>query len=192
MMEVNKIHFTNDGSIIYDDKNMQIYGLWDGGIEIYYDKTKIDVIMLPILTRTHINVVELVMIDAVLDYIGNKRWTDQRINTDDIEEIVIITDSRNCLNLLQHEDHTNDVIMIGILQNIEKQYHWIDQEWEEGFISFYWVQSHQQKQKEVKQKALRLQCKRWNQYKYMKKDDDWNQHIRQWKITGRKEWYQTE
>ena len=220
---------------------MQVYGLGEGGVEIYYNKTKIDVIMLPISTRTHINIAELVMIDIVLEYIGNKRWTDKEIDNDEIEGIAIITDSQNCLNLLQHKDHTNDEIMIGILQNIEKQYHRLDQAWEEEFISFYWVQSHdksqmnddvdevakmaskffqitgwngeinidynqqpittmlpcefisyQQMKKEVKQKALLLQYKRWNQYKYMTKDDDWNQHLRQWKITGRKEWYQSE
>ena len=220
---------------------MQVYGLGGGGIEVYYDKNKIDIIMLPISTRTQINTAELLMINIVLEYIGDKRWTNKGINTDDIERIIIITDSQNCLNLLQQRDHTNDEVMIRIMQNVENQYAKIEQEWESEFIQLYWVQSHhisrinndvdevakiaskflqiigwdeqitteynhqpittmlpyefisyQQMKKEVKQKALLLQYKRWNQYKYNKKDDDWGQHLRQWRITGKKEWYQDE
>ena len=241
MMETNKIYFATDGSIIYNNTNMQVYGLGGGGIEVYYNKNKIDIIMFPISTRTHINIAELLMINVVLEYVGDKRWMNRGISTGDIEGIVIITDSQNCLNLLQQRDHTNDEIMIRILQDIENQYQKMDQEWEKEFIQFYWVQSHniskvnndvdevakmagkflqitgwdeqtatehnkqpittmlpcefisyQQMKKEVKKKALLLQYKRWNQYKYTKKDDDWGQHLRQWHITGKKEWYQAE
>ena len=46
--------------------------------------------------------------------------------------------------------------------------------------------------KEVKQKTQMYQLKIWNKYKYNKKDDDWGQHLRKWKIKGSKRWYQEE
>ena len=42
------------------------------GVEIYYNKVKIDVIMLP-YQQEYINVAELLMIEVVLD-IGKEQW----------------------------------------------------------------------------------------------------------------------
>ena len=52
--------------------------------------------------------------------------------------------------------------------------------------------SYQQMKKEVKKRSQLLDVKRWNYYKYTKKDDQWGQHLREWKITGNKKWYQEE
>ena len=52
------------------------------------------------------------------------------IDTNDIEGIVMITDGENCLNLLQHKDHTNDEMMMRMLKNIEIKYDTIGGDWE--------------------------------------------------------------
>ena len=98
--------------------------------------------MLPISSRTHINVAELLMIEMTLKYITRERWRRWGINTSMIEGITIITDSQNCLNLIQLKDHTNDEILTKILQNITNHYDAINERWEEGSIEFQWVPSH--------------------------------------------------
>ena len=52
--------------------------------------------------------------------------------------------------------------------------------------------SYQQRKKEVNQRAPILQLGQWNQYKCSKRNDEWGQHLRKWKITGNKKRYQEE
>ena len=142
MMEPNHIYFSTDGSIHYDDKNMQVYGIGGGGISIYYNYEKIEVIMMPISTRTLINVPELLMLNIVMDYITDERWIKHGVNTAEIECINIIADSQNAINLIQVTDHTQDEVLAKILQQITDHYDDIANNWKEASIKIYWVHSH--------------------------------------------------
>ena len=94
-------------------------------------------------TRAHVNVAELTMLEMVMNYIAKERWTKCGISTEEIEGIGIITDSQNCLSLMQQKDSTNDEVMIHTLRQIENHYRDIEeQKWEKESIELYWVHSH--------------------------------------------------
>ena len=56
----------------------------------------------------------------------------------------------------------------------------------------YQYVAYSQMKKEVKKRSEMFQNKRWNQYRYSRKDDEWGQHLRLWKIRPSKNWYREE
>ena len=52
--------------------------------------------------------------------------------------------------------------------------------------------AYSQMKKEVRKRSEIFQTKRWNQYRYSRKDDECGSHLKRWNIRAGKKWYQEE
>ena len=139
----NAIYAFIDGSVYFKDKDPKahIYGHGGGSILIYHGNKLIKKGIYPTTTRTHINTMELLMFLKTFEWI-NKNLLKIKDNQN-IQELRIISDSQNCLKIIQNKTYPKDEILRNIQKKIDTELNKkIITNLPENFIKLQWVESH--------------------------------------------------
>ena len=135
-----------DGSVYFDQNNYDprshIYGMGGAAMIIYYQHKHLTTILSPISTRTHINTMELEEFHQTFAMMNNGK-IQKLIIKYHINNIHIISDSRNCINILTHKTYPDDAALIQSHQSIETQLQILQRNPNfDSQIYIHWVHSH--------------------------------------------------
>ena len=96
-------------TVIPDPEFMELVG---GAVVLYHQHKEIKKWILPITTRSHINTMKLLQFERVFQIIISRNKSGDHI----------ISDSQNCIKLLNQTNYTNDDAMMVILNRMSKQW----------------------------------------------------------------------
>ena len=147
LMDHDKIVIALDGSLFPYGKHTKdkIFGAGGFAIRIYFKYEVIGVIRLPVSTRTHIGAMEMLAFHEAFVWINDQNNWIKYIQH--AKGILLVSDSRTCINTISQKCWPNDDILIKIHKQICIQLESIKTlPFGQHFIDTYWVHSHAKEQ----------------------------------------------
>ena len=124
------------------DPRSRIYGTGGAAMIVYHRHEHLTTILSPLSTRTHINTMELEEFHQTFMNLNNTELQKIIIKYQ-IQNIHIISDSRNCINIIRHNTYPDDAALIQSHQLIETQLRLLQQNPRFNCqIYIHWVHSH--------------------------------------------------